>query len=123
MAIKISGNVVIDDSQNVTVTGYGSFNGTNYVKLPSGTTAQRPATLNAGMIRFNSTVGLFEIYDGTEWAYVGETKSNGVIHINNTTTSESYTFLSGQNGMSVGPITINSGVSITVPSGQRWVVL
>jgi hypothetical protein len=25
--------------------------------------------------------------------------------------------------LSVGPITINSGVSVTVPSGQRWVIL
>jgi hypothetical protein len=28
-----------------------------------------------------------------------------------------------KNGLSVGPITINSGVSVTVPSGQRWVIL
>jgi hypothetical protein len=34
-----------------------------------------------------------------------------------------YTFASGTNGLSVGPITVNSGVTVTVPSGQRWVVL
>ena len=50
-------------------------------------------------------------------------KANGSIIVNNTTISSNYTFDSGYNGFSVGPITINSGVSVTVPSGQRWVVV
>jgi mannose-6-phosphate isomerase-like protein (cupin superfamily) len=122
MAIKINGDIVIDDSENLIISGYGDFNGTSYVRLPSGTTAQRPAA-GAGRLRYNTSRGLFEIHDGAEWAYIGETKSNGTIHINNTTTDESYTFLSGQNGMSIGPVTINAGVSITVPAGQRWLIL
>jgi len=35
----------------------------------------------------------------------------------------SYTLTTGYNAESVGPITINSGVTVTVPSGARWVVL
>lgn len=35
----------------------------------------------------------------------------------------SYTLPTGFNAESVGPITINSGITVTVPSGQRWVVL
>ena len=34
-----------------------------------------------------------------------------------------YTITSGKNGFSVGPMTIASGVTVTVPSGQRWVIL
>ena len=34
-----------------------------------------------------------------------------------------YTLPTGFNAESVGPITINSGVTVTVPSGQRWVIL
>jgi hypothetical protein len=48
--------------------------------------------------------------------------SNGLI-INNTTVSASYTVASGNNAMSVGPVTVASGQSVTVSSGQRWVVL
>lgn len=48
--------------------------------------------------------------------------SNGIF-VNNTTISTSYTIASGTNGQSVGPVTIASGVSVTVSSGQRWVVL
>jgi hypothetical protein len=48
--------------------------------------------------------------------------SNG-ININSATVSASYTIASGNNGMSVGPITVATGQSVTVSSGQRWVVL
>ena len=48
--------------------------------------------------------------------------SNGIF-VNNTTVSVSYTVASGNNAMSVGPITVASGQSVTVTSGQRWVVL
>ena len=43
--------------------------------------------------------------------------------LNAATISTSGTLPTGYNAMSVGPITVNSGVAITVPSGQRWVVL
>lgn len=47
---------------------------------------------------------------------------NGLV-INSTTVATSYTVASGQNAMSVGPITVNSSVTVTVSSGQRWLVL
>lgn len=49
-------------------------------------------------------------------------QANGAIILNTTTVSANYT-LTGQNGMSVGPVTIANGVSVTVASGSRWVVL
>jgi len=48
--------------------------------------------------------------------------SNGIF-VNNATVSASYTIASGNNGFSVGPITVASGQSVTVSSGQRWVVI
>jgi len=48
--------------------------------------------------------------------------SNGFM-INGTTVSTSYTIASGNNAFSVGPVTVNTGVSVTVSSGQRWVVI
>ena len=48
--------------------------------------------------------------------------TNG-LHVNNMTISASYSIASGSSAMSVGPITVASGVSVTVPSGSRWVVL
>jgi hypothetical protein len=48
--------------------------------------------------------------------------SNGIV-LNGTTVSASYTIASGNNGFSVGPITVASGQAVTVSSGQRWLVL
>jgi len=48
--------------------------------------------------------------------------SNGLI-LNKTTIATSYTIASGYSAMSVGAITLSSGVSVTVPSGSKWVVL
>jgi hypothetical protein len=52
--------------------------------------------------------------------YVNAT--SGVV-INSTTVDTSYTIASGSNGFSVGPITVAGGVTITIASGQRWLVL
>jgi len=41
--------------------------GTDYDKLPTGTTAQRPASPTEGMLRGNSTLHKLDYYDGTTW--------------------------------------------------------
>ena len=48
--------------------------------------------------------------------------SNGLM-VNSATVTENYTIPNGSNAMSSGPITVNSGVAVTVPSGSRWVVI
>ena len=48
--------------------------------------------------------------------------TNG-LHVNSMTVSASYTVASGDNAMSVGPMTVASGVAVTVSSGSRWVVI
>ena len=48
--------------------------------------------------------------------------SNGIV-VNSQTVAENYTIAATNNAMSSGPITINSGITVTVPSGSRWVVL
>lgn len=60
-----SGDIVLDPSSEiVTVTGTGSL------VLPKGTTAQRPASPETGMIRYNTEAGVFEAYDGA-WTNLG----------------------------------------------------
>jgi hypothetical protein len=47
----------------------------------------------------------------------------GVIVPNQTVASVNESLPTGYNGQSIGPITINTGVTITVASGQKWVIL
>ena len=49
--------------------------------------------------------------------------SGGAIYENADDISANYSITAGKNAFSVGPITIASGVTVTVPSGQRWVIL
>ena len=48
--------------------------------------------------------------------------SNGIV-VNNQTVSVSYSIPSGYSASSAGPMTVSSGVTVTVPSGSRWVIL
>lgn len=107
-----------------TATGDGTFSGTGQVKMPSGTTAQRSGAPSKGMFRFNDDTDEFEGYDGSAWGSIGGGgQAGGAILVNNDTATVSYTIASGENGLSVGPVTVDSSVTITVSSGQRWLVL
>ena len=68
--------------------------------------------------------GKYLTTDGTNpsWASTGAAAGGG-IYVNNDVISTNYTIASGQNGFSVGPMTISNGYAITVSSGQRWVVI
>ena len=106
----------------------GSLIGTSTTswQIPVGTTAQRP-TAATGQLRFNNTVNQFEGYNGTAWGSIGGGATGGgsdtIFSLNKTVMTTSYTLPAGQNGSTVGPLTINSGVVLTVPSGQRMVIL
>jgi hypothetical protein len=55
----------------LSVAGNVFFTGVGAVKVPVGSTAQRPAIPQQGMIRFNTTIGDWEGYDGSEWRLIG----------------------------------------------------
>ena len=122
--VTVGGNLSVTGTG--TITGDTSINSTGAIKVPVGTTAQRP-TAATGKIRYNSSLGSYEGYDGASWSSLGggATGAGGdtVFNLNTVTVTTSYSLPAGKNAMSVGAITINSGVTVTVPSGARWVVL
>lgn len=99
---------------------------TGSAKLPVGTTAQRDGSPASGMIRYNTTTSSFEGY-GSAWGAIGGGATGGgtdswaLEHDNTVTTS--YTISTGKNVVSAGPLTINSGATVTVPSGSTWVIV
>jgi len=56
---------------SLTVSGAVSMTGTGAIDIASGTTAQRPSSASAGMLRFNSTSTEFEGYNGSAWGEIG----------------------------------------------------
>lgn len=110
-----------------TFAGDVLLSGTGVLDLPVGTTAERPGTPNSGMIRFNSSLTQFEGYNGTTWGQIGAGATGGgsdtVFFENGQTVTTNYTLSSGKNAVSAGPVTINSSVTVTVPSGASWVIV
>ena len=53
--------------------------GTDAIRLPIGTTAQRPASPAAGDMRFNSTLDTVEFYDGSFWRFMPDIVRLGLI--------------------------------------------
>jgi hypothetical protein len=106
----------------ITGTTPAAYSGTFVITVTSATTftytmLSTPAN--------NATVMGSYVYGN--WAQIGggATGAGGdqVFVENGVTITTNYTLSTNKNAMSVGPITINSGISVTVPSGQRWVIL
>lgn len=111
----------------LTASADSSFTSTGYLKLPVGTTAQRPGTGVNGEIRYNSDLTRYEGYNGTDWGSLGGGATGGgtdqIFMLNGQTVNTSYSVPSGQNAGSFGAITIASGATVTVPAGSTWTIV
>jgi len=103
------------------------FTGTGFMLIPKGTTAERPVSPVNGEIRYNTDTSQFEGYQGGAWGQLGGGATGGggdeIFVENGVTVTTNYTLSTGKNAESVGPITVNSGITVTIPSTQRWVIL
>ena len=59
-------------------TGIVKINTTSSMKLPYGTTAQRPTSPDEGEIRYNSTLDIVEVYKNSAWVRVGDPDTNSL---------------------------------------------
>ena len=129
-AVEFTSNIDIPGTLDVTgVTTFDSdvtIASTGALTIPDGTEAQRPTGVT-GMIRFNTDITQFEGYNGSSWSSIGGGATGGgsdavFLETDNTVTTN-YTLTTNKNAVTAGPITINSGVTVTVPSGQSWVIV
>lgn len=104
----------------------------------SGTTLSRDTVLsssNSGSL-VNFSAGAKDVFvtqPSGRTVYVGASnqtiygannaQGNGGLIVNADTISNNYTLPTGFNAISVGPVTIASGVTVTVSSGQNWVTI
>jgi hypothetical protein len=119
---------------NTTTTEFEGYNGTAWASVggaalsndTSTSTNLYPlfanATSGSASTLYTSNAKLLYKPSTGELQASAAVSTNGLI-INSTTVSASYTVATGQNAMSIGPMTINSGITVTVSSGQRWLVL
>ena len=67
-----------------------------------------------------AAAGTFLKQDGT-WAATGA--ADDAFWENAQTISSDYTITASKNAMTVGDITVNSGITVTVPVGAKWVII
>ena len=104
----------------------------------SGTTLSRTTVLassNSGsLVTFSAgTKDVFVTYPAGKSVYWDSALGNSAaapefsatngLFVNNMTVGTSYSIPSGYSASSVGPVTVSSGVAVTVPSGSKWLVL
>ena len=108
-----------------TFSGLLTLSATSAVKIPVGTTAQRPTAVT-GQIRYNSDKAAYEGYTGVGWGSLGGGQLLGAaefraIAYNWDSISENITIAVDYNGLSAGPITLNAGYVVTV--NGTWTVV
>jgi hypothetical protein len=116
-----------DFTEAVTFDGDVDLLGAGALKLNVGTTAQRPASPVNGDIRYNSDTSKYEGYSGGSWGQLGGGATGGgadqIFNLNGQTVTVDYTIPTGFNASTVGPLTIASGITVTVPDNSNWVIL
>ena len=137
-AVAITGGAIDGTTIGTTTRADGKFttlaaNGdvsltsTGFLLIPSGTTAQRPASPAVGEIRYNTTLSQFEGYANSAWGSLGGGATGGgsdqIFNLNGQTITANYTIPSGKNASTTGTVTINAGVIVTVSTGSRWVIV
>jgi hypothetical protein len=113
-------------------TTYYTIVGGSQWEVGIGTYTSSGTTLSRDTVLSSSTGSKIDLAAGTkdvfvtypsERAITGGGGGIGALVVNATTATESYTIDTGTNAQSVGPVTVASGVTITVSSGQRWLVV
>jgi hypothetical protein len=126
---------------NANTTYYAIVGGTEWevglgTYTSSGTTLARNTILessNGGTaVNFSAgTKNVFVTYpaeeavyqDATGTAYAPQFAASNGLNVNNATIGTSYTFPTGYNSVEAGDITLSGGVTVTVPSTSRWVIV
>ena len=123
----VSGFQAFSTVGNGNTTYYTAINGTEW-EVGIGTYSTTGPTLARTTVLDSSTGSKVSFSAGTKSVFLdfpaGKTNivSQGLVE-NSATISANYTITTGNNALSAGPITINSGVTVTVPSGSTWSVI
>lgn len=111
---------------NLNVVDLLTLESTGAAIINVGTTGERPATAQTGMFRYNSTLAKFEGYS-TSWGPLGGGATGGgtdqVFIQNGLTVTADYSIPSTVNAGTFGPVSINGGITVTIPDGVVWSIV
>jgi hypothetical protein len=142
----INGNLSVSGTATITgaISSSGAITGTGFngagtgltgtaasltvANIASGAANQilyQSASSTTAFIASPSVAGTAILFNGTGfvWSTVAAAVASGAVYENTQTITTNYTMKTGYNGESVGPITIASGITVTIPSGSRWAII
>ena len=137
--LEVTGTTSFDGSQGTAgqvLTSAGTGNTPTWSALPAtGVTIADDTTTNSSLYPVFTTVTSGSVttqyVSSTKYNYnpsVGTLSApqvaatNGIV-VNSNTVSASYSIPSGSNGMSAGPLSVATGITVTVPTGSTWVIV
>lgn len=131
---NVTGTVAVANGGTgaTTLTGILKGNGTSAFTAAVSGTDYAPATSGTSILYGNGSGGFSNVTIGTGLSFAAGTLSatgggggggSSTILENDQTISSNYTVTAAKNGISVGPVTINTGIAVTVGTGQRWLVM
>lgn len=123
----ITGNITLDNQADLRF-GEATGHGGNYVGF------QAPGTIASNVLwtlpNSDAPVSGYALVSDTagtlSWGRAGGATGGGtddVFYENSQTVTTNYTLTAGKNAMTAGPITIDSGVTVTVPAGSSWAIV
>lgn len=111
---------------NLNVVDLMTLEGTGAAIINVGTTGERPASPEAGMIRYNTTTSKFEGYSSA-WGALGGGATGGgsdtVFFENSLIVTQNYTIPADKNAGTFGPVSIADSITVTVPSTSVWSIV
>jgi len=140
LAGAVSGFQSFSAIGNANTTYYAIVGGTEWeaglgTYTSSGTTLSRDTVLSSSTgskVSFSAgTKNVFVTYPAGKSSYQDDTNTDTMpqfaatngLNVNNGTIGSSYTFPTGYNSVEAGDVTISGGVTVTVPSTSRWVIV
>ena len=106
LALKSGSNLTFNSSSGTLAATVFSGSGASLTNLPS-----------------SALTGALPAIDGSALTGVSSQKADGCVTENALTISNNYTSTTNKSGLSAGDITIANGVTVTIPSGSRYVIV
>tara|TARA_R100000742_G_C4229620_1_gene51495 strand:+ start:385 stop:693 length:309 start_codon:yes stop_codon:yes gene_type:complete len=100
----------------------------NTIKLKRGTSTPSTSDITSGEVAVDTSAQKLYINDSGTVKELGGGGATGggsdaVFFENGQTVTTNYTITNNTNAMSAGPITINSSITVTIGSGENWIIL
>jgi hypothetical protein len=132
---NVTGTVLVPNGGTgvSSITGIVKGNGSSAFTAAVSGTDYAPPTSGTSILYGNGSGGFSNVTIGTGLSFAAGTLTatggggggggSSTILENDQTISSNYTVTAAKNGISVGPVTINTGIAVTVGTGQRWLVM